>query len=168
MKGFDEKDTAKYTAGAEEALSGKLPDAGLRQELHTYKLFIKAECYPQPKPPRAIMVPSMRVRGYTHALEYQLEKGIFPEGGLNRCSIKHLSEKERALHICELFEGKPVVQTDYSSMESCVDAYCIEHIEMKVFCDLAEHWYTGELAPMKPLIKAVWRSYLDGAHIRST
>lgn len=124
--------------------------------------FDKKEPYDKSKPIRYIMAPSIKVRGFCHALLLNAQHRLFPEGdNRNPYSVKHMSDSERAAYVKELFGTCEVFNTDYSSMEASVSADMMEIIEMPVFMLLTPQC-------MRKKVGLLWDRYISrNYHIRS-
>lgn len=120
-RGFNDDAKAYYMLGAERALSGDLLSD---PEILTFNgCFVKQEAYPGDKfkTPRFIICPDLYVRGYTHALLYEVQHSFFQ--AMEAHSVKGLDQQQVEEKLSESFTGREYwLETDYTSFESNVTA----------------------------------------------
>lgn len=92
--------------------------------------FVKGEDYQEPKPPRYIMAPTCKVRGFMHALLYNIQHRLFNQ---NLHCVKGANEDTRRDMISAAFGTRAVCNTDWSSMEGSVSKFHMDDIERRMF-----------------------------------
>lgn len=158
-----QQDVDKYMEGANIALFESTTSELFKKcvaDATKVSHFIKDEPYPEPKPARFIMAPSLRVRGFCHALLYNAQRRLFGTSAQNKLKfcVKHMNEDERKQYVRNLFGARPVFNTDYSSMEGSIGPDHMADIEREIFCHLAIPSEAGKL-------KILWDAYIHNDYV---